>query len=110
MLNELESSQLVVILVPQKRRTNEGGMIRVAISRNAGWYRKFCKANPSARKRRGTAFDTAIKRFRTIDALNKMIAGLPSTYHRCGTGADRPRFQVGLDGAPWRVFTPWRCP
>lgn len=79
---ELESNQLVVILVPQKRHTNEGGMIRVAASSNATWYRKFCAANPSARKRRNACPDTKIKRFRTIDALEKMIAGQPSTYHR----------------------------
>lgn len=81
MLNELESSQLVVVLVPQKRHTNEGGMIRVAVSRNCRWYRVFCAKNPSTRKRRNSAPDTAIKRFRTIDALTKMIAGVRSTYH-----------------------------
>lgn len=82
MLNELESNQLVVVLVPQKRHTNEGGMIRVAVSRNCNWYRKFCANNASSRKRRNAAFDTCIKRKDTIDALNAMIAGAPSSYHR----------------------------
>jgi hypothetical protein len=82
MLNELEANQLVVMLVPQKRHTNEGGMIRVAVSKNATWYRKFCAAHPSSRKRRNAAPDTRIKRRETIAALNAMIAGVHSTYHR----------------------------
>ena len=82
MLNELESSQLVVILVPQKRHTNEGGMIRVAVSKNATWYRRFCAKNLSSRTRRNACPDTCIKRFRTVAALEAMIAGAPSTYYR----------------------------
>ena len=78
---ELESNQLVVILVPQKRHTNEGGMIRVAVSKNATWYRRFCAAHLSGRKRRNNASDTRIKRFRTIAALQAMIAGVRSTYY-----------------------------
>jgi hypothetical protein len=81
MLMELESNQLTVILVPQKRPTHDGGMIRVAASKNCNWYRKFCAANPSHRVRRNSCPDTKIKRFRAIDALTKMIAGQPSTYH-----------------------------
>lgn len=81
MLMELEGNQLVVMLVPQKRRTNEGGMIRVAVSKNATWYRTFCKAHLSSRKRRNNAPDTRIKRFRTIAALQAMIGGLRSTYY-----------------------------
>ena len=82
MLAELEGNRLEVILVPQKRRTNEGGMIRAAVSRNARWYRSFCAAHPSSRTRRNNAPDTRIKRFRTIDALEKMIRGERSTYYR----------------------------
>lgn len=81
MLMELESNQLTVILVPQKRPTNEGGMIRVAASKNCDWYRRFCAAYPSSRKRKNAKFDTRIKRFRTIDALQKMLAGGRSTYY-----------------------------
>lgn len=75
MLNELESSCLEVILVPEKRRTCEGGMIRVASSKNALWYRQFCGAYGSTRKRRNLAFDTCIKRRETLNALRRMIAG-----------------------------------
>lgn len=81
MLNELQSHRLEVCLVPQKRRTNEGGMIRVAVSKNCTWYRAFCKAHPSHRVRHNNCPDTRIKRFRTIDALEKMIAGVRSTYY-----------------------------
>jgi hypothetical protein len=81
MLMELEGNQLVVILVPQKRHTNEGGMIRVAVSKNATWYRRFCSAHLSGRKRRNSAPDTRIKRFHTIAALQAMIAGVRSTYY-----------------------------
>lgn len=82
MLCELESSHLEVILVPQRRFTNEGGMVRVAVSRNCKWYRAFCRANPSSRVRRNSAPDTRIKRFRTVAALGAMIAGEHSTYYR----------------------------
>ncbi len=81
MLMELESNQLVVILVPSKRPTNEGGMIRVAASKNCSWYRAFCKANSSSRKRKNSCHDTCIKRFRTVAALEAMIAGVRSTYY-----------------------------
>lgn len=81
MLCELEGNQLVVMLVPQKWHTNEGGMIRVAVSKNAKWYRDFCKAHPSSRKRRNNAPDTRIKRFRTVAALQAMISGTRSTYY-----------------------------
>jgi hypothetical protein len=45
MFEELDSSCLEVMLVPQRYRTNEGGMIRVALSKNATWYRAFCAQN-----------------------------------------------------------------
>jgi hypothetical protein len=81
MLAELEGNRLEVVLVPQKRRTNEGGCVRVAVSKNCAWYRAFCRAHPSSRLRRNSASDTRIKRFRTVDALEKMIAGQRSTYY-----------------------------
>jgi len=82
MLAELQSSQLEVILVPQKRYTNECGMIRVAVSKNCSWYRKFCAANTSKRGVRRGRQDTIIRRQHTIRALERMIAGQPSRYYR----------------------------
>jgi hypothetical protein len=83
MRNELESSCLEVILVPQRRRTNEGGMVRVAVSKNATWYRKFCGAHLSSRKRRNNAPDTAIKRADTLRGLDELARGeCRSTYAR----------------------------
>ena len=93
MLAELEGNRLEVVLVPQKRHTNEGGMIRVAVSRNCSWYRRLCAANPSSRIRRNSAPDTKIKRARTVDALEKLIAGQHATYHR----EELVRIAGGLD-------------
>lgn len=71
MRDELESSGLEVVLAPQKRRTNEGGCIRVVVSKNPPWYRKLCesysKNRTKPRKRR--KHDTAIKRSHTFRAL-----------------------------------------
>lgn len=75
LLAELESSRLEVVLVPQKQRTNEGGMIRVAASRNAAWYRRFCAAYPSGRIRRNNAPDTRIRRRETLRALESIVSG-----------------------------------
>lgn len=75
MLAELESNQLEVCLVPQKRFTNECGMIRVAVSKNCTWYRRFCAKYPSSRVRNNSCFDTRIKRRDTIRSLNRMLAG-----------------------------------
>lgn len=82
MLQELQSNRLEVVLAPSKRRDRrEHDMIRVRVSSNCAWYRSFCRANSSTRKRRNSHHDTCIKRFRTIDALEKMIAGQRSTYY-----------------------------
>lgn len=75
MLNELESSCLEVTLAPERRRTHEMGMIRVVVSRNAPWYRHFCRQYLSTRKRRKALPDTCIKRRETLHALRRMIAG-----------------------------------
>ncbi len=75
MLAELESNRLEVMLVPQKRFTNECGMIRVAVSKNCTWYRKFCARHLSGRLRKNSAPDTKIKRRDTIRSLNRMMAG-----------------------------------
>jgi hypothetical protein len=78
MLAELESNQLEIQLVPCRRRVNEGGCIRVAVSRNTDWYRKFCAAHSSTRVRRKSAHDTCIKRANTIRVLTRLAEGLPT--------------------------------
>lgn len=75
MLAELESHCLEVQLVPCRRRVNEGGCVRVAVSKNCAWYRRFCAAHPSSRIRAKAAFDTRIKRRNVLRTLNAMIAG-----------------------------------
>jgi hypothetical protein len=84
MLDELESHQLSVVLVPlnpAQRGWNEYGMKRVVADSNCKWYRKFCAANVSKRRIRRGKFDTCIKRHRTIEALKAMIARKPSAYY-----------------------------
>ena len=76
LLDELESHQLHVVLVPQKTFTNHGGMIRVAAERNCDWYRRFCLEHPSSRRRRKAAPDTAIKRAHTLRTLRRLAAGI----------------------------------
>lgn len=78
MLDQLESSTLEVILVPQRRHTNEGGMIRVAANRNCAWYRKFCDSHPSSRGTRRGLPDTRIRRASILSILRRLAAGLPS--------------------------------
>lgn len=80
---ELQSNRLEVVLAPSKQRDRrEHDMIRVVASRNCAWYRKFCASNGSSRHRRNQHHDTCIKRFRTVAALEAMIAGVRSTYYR----------------------------
>jgi hypothetical protein len=78
MLAELESTRLEVGLAPCRRFANEGGCIRVCLSRNADWYRRFCTAHPSGRFRRNAKPDTRIKRRDTIRVLGRLIAGRAS--------------------------------
>jgi hypothetical protein len=75
MLAEFESNRLEVVLVPQRRFTNIGGCIRVAVAKNCAWYRDFCATYPSTRKRKKAAFDTAIRRENTLRALRGLVAG-----------------------------------
>lgn len=79
MLGELRGNQLLVTLVPCKRETNVGGCIRVPISQNSEWYRKFCARHASSRRRRNALFDTRIKRVDTVRLLERMIEGKPTT-------------------------------
>lgn len=81
MLNELDSSQLEVVLVPQRRFTNHGGMVRVAISKNAKWYRDFCGRFSSSRVRRNVAFDTRIKRRHILRVLRALLAGKSTSIY-----------------------------
>lgn len=78
LLAELESHQLVVELVPQKVFTNHGGMIRVAFSKNATWYRHFCARHLSSRRRNHRLPDTRIKRRAIVRILERMVAGRPT--------------------------------
>lgn len=78
MLMELQSNFLTVVLVPCKRFVNECGCIRVAASKNAAWYRKFCANHGSSRRRKNTLHDTCIKRANTVRALENIIAGKPA--------------------------------
>lgn len=78
MLAELESNRLEVILVPEKRRTHEMGMIRCAVNRNCNWYRALCAKHPSSRGVRHGGFDTMIRRANVMRALNQMLRGVPA--------------------------------
>jgi hypothetical protein len=75
MLAELESNRLEVVLVPSKRAANPWDMIRVCASRNAAWYRKFCAAHSSTRKRSNPHHDTCIRRANTISVLSRLTEG-----------------------------------
>jgi hypothetical protein len=90
LLDELESSRLEVILVPQRIHTNEGGCVRVAISKNVRWYRAFCAAYTARRfkknakgvkvpyQRKNAAHDTLIKRSQVVNTLRAIAAGRPA--------------------------------
>jgi hypothetical protein len=77
LLAELEGNQLEVALVPSRRPVNVGGCVRVAVSRNARWYRDFCARHPSSRRRLNAAPDTRIKRANVRRLLEALIAGRP---------------------------------
>jgi len=74
MLAELQSSELLVGLVPCRRYDNCGGCIRVAFSKNAAWYRHFCGRHLSCRRRRNLAPDTRIKRANVERLLERLLA------------------------------------
>ena len=78
MLGELESSYLEVQLVPQRRFTNSGGCIRVAVSKNCTWYRQFCARHASSRGVRRGKFDTRIRRANVLALLTRLVAGCSS--------------------------------
>lgn len=69
MLRELlESSFPETIKVPGR----EGGYVRVPVSVNTEWYRRFCADYETMR---GRKMRTIIKRCHTIQALRRMGAG-----------------------------------
>lgn len=78
MVAEFESNRLEVMLIPSKRWVNEGGMIRVAASKNCTWYRKFCAKYLSTRVRGSRNLDTKIKRANISRILDRIARGLPS--------------------------------
>jgi hypothetical protein len=86
MLDELESSSLVVGVFPASDPRHEGHGVRCAVSRNADWYRRFCARFPSSRRDQNRKGRTAIKRRETIRALGHLLGADPS---RCSTYSQR---------------------
>ncbi len=79
MLNELQSSQLVTVLVPSKRADRrDWDHIRVNMDENPKWYRDFCARHPSQRGVRRGKFDTAIRRQHIVNCLGRLVAGKTS--------------------------------
>lgn len=74
---EFEAHNLAVMLVPQRDPPNPGACLRVAVSRNATWYRRFCARHPSSRRRRNLCPDTCIRRREISRLLARLLAGLP---------------------------------
>lgn len=72
---EFESMRLEVILVPERHRTHDMGMVRVAVQKNAPWYRRLCGRYSSSRFRRNLAFDTRIKRAGISRILGRLCDG-----------------------------------
>ncbi len=69
MLEELESGYPETCKVPGR----EGGYIRVPLSVNCEWYRRFCRQFMRSR-RRYPKFRTIIKRCHTIAALRRIAS------------------------------------
>lgn len=84
MLSELESNGLEVCKIPSKREDSSGrlvgGYIRVVVSVNCEWYRRFCASFVRARGRSPKP-RTIIKRRDTIRTLKRMIAGPYKTVY-----------------------------
>ena len=70
MLEELQSSYPETVKVPSRH----GGYIRVPVSVNADWYRRFCSKFKSSRRRYPKP-RTIIKRRDTIAALERLLSG-----------------------------------
>jgi hypothetical protein len=86
MLDELESSMLEVVTAPAPSARHAGHCVRVAVGKNAEWYRRFCAQFPSSRRDQNRIGRTAIKRRETLAALQHLLAADPA---RCPTYAHR---------------------
>lgn len=76
LLCELESHQLVTILVPSKRRDRrETDWIRVNADENPRWYRRLCADNLSSRGTRRGKPDTKIRRATILSVLGRLATG-----------------------------------
>jgi hypothetical protein len=78
MRDEFESGQLLVEIAPAPDPRHEQHCVRVVCGKNALWYRRFCAAFPSSRRRLKRLPDTAIRRRETARALTRLIAGEPA--------------------------------
>ena len=78
MADDLDSHALEVILTPQRRFTNEGGMIRTVAGQNVPWYRRLCAESPSGRGVRRGKFDTGVRRQNVRRVLERLACGKPS--------------------------------
>lgn len=86
LLEELECTQLEVVLVPDRRPDDYGGqtrMLRAVQTENPEWYQKFCKLYPSRRRDRlrWAEDKTAIKRAHTLRALRELASGRCETIY-----------------------------
>lgn len=73
MLNELQSNQLEVVLVPSKDPRHEGHMVRKAVQRNCEWYRRFCSQYTKNPRPLARSVRTKIVRGHTERILTSMI-------------------------------------
>ncbi len=71
MLEELEGSYPVTVKVPSQ----QGGYIRVPVSKNPEWYSELCKRHIKQRVTRFRKPRTIIKRRDTLAALRRLIEG-----------------------------------
>jgi hypothetical protein len=75
-------------------------MIRVAFNRNATWYRRFCSAHLSSRRRRNACPDTKIKRRNVEELLARLAAGRPTLSKYALELVAIARREAGLAGPP----------
>lgn len=68
---EMESCFPETMKVPGR----QGGYIRVAVSVNTEWYRRFCRAHSKPRSRRYPKVRPFVKRCHTIACLRRIEAG-----------------------------------
>lgn len=76
MLEELESSRLVVCVAPAPDPRHTGHGVRCVFEKNAAWYRAFCAAFPSSRRDQNSKGRTAIKRRETSANLLRLVSGI----------------------------------